>query len=93
MLELFALLVLVPVGLAIAAVVLIVGGLLHVVVRLLVLPFAVLGGLLKIVLLVPLALVCLLVVGPVLLGVGLVILLPLLILGVLVWGVTRLATA
>ena len=93
MLELLALMVLVPAGLTVAAIALIVGGVLHLAVRVLVLPFALLGGLLKIVLLVPLLLIGLLIVAPVLLGVGLVILLPLFILGFLVWGVTRLAAA
>ena len=93
MLELLALLVLVPVGLAIAAVVLVAVGLLHLVARVLLLPFALLGGLLKLVLLAPLALIGLLIVAPVLLGVGIVILLPLLVLGFFVWGVTRLAAA
>jgi hypothetical protein len=93
MFELLALMVLVPVGLAIAAVVLVVGGLLHLVGRVLLLPFALLGGLLKLALLVPLVLIGVLVVGPVLLGMGMVLLLPLLVLGCLVWGVARLAAA
>lgn len=93
MLEVLALMVLVPVGLAVAGVVLVVGGLLHLLGRVLLLPFALLGGLLKILVLLPLGLVALLVVGPILLGVGLVVLLPLLILGGFVWGVTRLAAA
>jgi hypothetical protein len=73
--------------------VLVVGGLLYLVGRVLLLPFAVLGGLLKLLLLVPVVLIGVLIVGPILLGVGMVILLPLFLVGFCVWGVMRLAAA
>lgn len=81
------------VGLALCLAVGLVVGLLKLAFRLVVLPFAILGGLLKIVLIVPVVLVGLLILGPVLLGLGAVLIIPVLIFGLGIWLLTHIFAA
>ena len=79
MLELFALFTIAGVGLVVLAVIFVVGFFLKITFRLLLLPFALVGGLLKLFGLVVIALVGL-VLAPVLLGILLILVLPVLVL-------------
>ncbi len=79
MLELFALFTIAGVGLVVLAVIFVVGFFLKITFRLLLLPFALVGGLLKLFGLVVMALVGL-VLAPVLLGILLILVLPVLVL-------------
>jgi len=90
---LLTLVVLGGIGLAILLAAGLVVGLVKLAFRLLVLPFVLLGGVLKVGLALTVGLVLLLVAAPVLLGVALVVLLPLLLFGGLVWGAVKLAQA
>jgi len=90
---LLTLVVLGGIGLAILLAAGLVVGLVKLAFRLLVLPFVLLGGFLKVGLALTVGLVLLLVAAPVLLGVALVVLLPLLLFGGLVWGAVKLAQA
>ena len=83
MFELFGILALIAVGAVVFGVVAIVGGLLKLVLKIALIPMVLL---VKGVGLLIGALVVLLVVGPLVFGIGLVVLIPLLILGAMVWA-------
>jgi hypothetical protein len=89
MFELFGILALIAVGAVVFGVIAIVGGLLKLVFKITLIPLVLLfkgiGLLLG-------ALVVLFVVGPLVLGIGLVVLVPLLILGAMVWAGVALVT-
>ncbi len=89
MFELFGILALIAVGAVVFGVIAIVGGLLKLVLKIALIPLVLLfkgvGLLLG-------ALVVLFVVGPLVFGIGLVVLIPLLILGAMVWAGVALVT-
>ena len=89
MFELFGILALIAVGAVVFGVVAIVGGLLKLVLKIALIPMVLL---VKGVGLLIGALVVLLVVGPLVFGIGLVVLIPLLILGAMVWAGVALVT-
>ncbi len=85
---------LLTVGVVVVLAAALVVGILKLFFKLLVLPFALLGGLLKFVVVGTVGLVAVLVLGPILLGLLLALLLPLVLFGLAVWGLARLfATA
>lgn len=93
MLEVMGLGVLLVVGVMVAAALAVVVGVLKLFFKILLIPVTLAFGALKLLLLAPLAILFLIVVGPVLVGIGLAILVPLLIVGLLAWGAVQLAAA
>ena len=89
MFELFGILALIAVGLVVFGVIAIVGGLLKLVLKIALIPIALLF---KGFFFVLGALVVLFVVGPLVFGIGLVVLIPLLLLGAVVWAGVALVT-
>jgi hypothetical protein len=93
MITVFTLGILAAIGLGIALVVGVVVGLLKLAFKIVLIPVSIGLFLLKVVILVPLAILMLLVFLPVVLGVGAALLLPVLIIGALVWGVVHVFAA
>ncbi|MCG6963349.1 MAG: hypothetical protein LJE95_08795 [Acidobacteria bacterium] len=93
MFEAMGILALLVVGGAIVGAVALIIGLLKVAFKLLILPLSLVAFTLKGLLMLVLGVIALLVVGPVVLGVGLVFLLPLLLIGGLIWGAVKVFAA
>lgn len=90
MLEILALMLVAAVvgGIAVVAV-----GILKLMFKLLLLPFTLLAGAIKLAILLPLALVAAVIALPLVLGVGLVLLIPIALVGALIWGAAHLVAA
>ena len=89
MIELLGLAVLAVVFLAFALGLVV--GIFKLVFKLLLIPLGLAALVLKMLILIPLALIAIFAIGPILLGIGLVVVLPVLVVGGLVWGASRLA--